>query len=114
SAPNSFFPIFNRSKEDTDFYAPTYLTPGELRKYIKPLKPNPEVYKIDPKGMEFNYTTDKKDDFDSQYVMAHRQFYGKLCQENLINNSKKSSNVKKELQLPITMYEPTTFIKRFC
>ena len=115
TAPNSFFPILNRTKDDIDLFAPTYMISGEVKEFIKPLKPNPSVYKSNLRGLEFNYTTDNKEDFESQYVMLHRLIYGKVCQDNLINSKKKKSEQEqKQLQFPISIYESKTFLKRFC
>ncbi len=115
SAPNSFFPILNRNKDDNDFFAPTYMTDTEIRKrFIKPTKTNPERYKESKLGLEFNYTPNKKDDLEAQYILTHRLLYGKLCQDNLMKSSKNNTNQKKELNLPINVYEGKTFIKRFC
>jgi hypothetical protein len=112
ACPNSFFPILSRNPDDED-YPPTYLTDLEYKKFLKPFNPHNKYFNIRKNGLFFMYDSERKYDFQTNFVINSRLFYTKIFNDRLIKTRQKDIK-HSEINLPISLYEPKTLIKRFC
>lgn len=112
ACPNSIFPILSRHADDED-YPPTYLTDLEYRKFLRPFNPYNKYFNIRNNGLFFLYDSQRKFDFQTNFVLSSRLFYTKIFNDRLIKTRLKDEK-HSEINLPINLYEPKTIIKRFC
>jgi hypothetical protein len=112
ACPNSCFPILSRNPDDED-YPPTYLTDLEYKKFLKPFNPHNKYFNIRKNGLFFLYDSERKFDFQTNFVLNSRLFYTKIFNDRLSKTRQKDEK-HSEINLPISLYEPKTVIKRFC
>jgi hypothetical protein len=129
SLPYSYLPLIKKPLESRDpICAPSYMNEEEVKEYTRPFYIDLNYYGLPEEGgkggMCFKYDLEKRKDDQSNYVFYQRQFYGKIMKDRLVNgnhkekkskgNNAKAEEDEKEYNLPMTLYEPVSFLKRFC
>jgi len=113
SLPNSYLPLMKKPLENKDpICAPLYMNEREAIQFSKPLMLNKNYYGLGKYGMSFKYNLDAKADMQSNFVYHQRLFFDKILKERLTNKTAYGKDA--EYEFPITMYEPNTFLRRFC
>lgn len=119
SLPNSYLPLMkkplnsdNNSKNNDPICAPLYMNEREVLKFSKPLMLHKKFYGAGKFGMSFKYDLDAKADMQSNFIFHQRLFFDKILKERLTNKSAYGKDA--EYEFPITLYEPNTFLRRFC
>ena len=113
SLPNSYLPLIKKPINSSDpISAPLYMNSRETNKFSKPLTINNKYYGTGKYGMSFKYDLEAKADMQSNFVFHQRLFFDKILKERLTNKSSYGKDA--EYEFPITLYEPNTFLRRFC
>jgi hypothetical protein len=114
SLPNSYLPLLKKSPESKDpICAPSYMSEAALIEFHKVQEINENTMYPSQAGLSLKYDIDKRLDLISTFVYFQRDFYEKMLKERLINKTNKKIN-EHDYNFPLTLYEPNTFIKRFC
>jgi hypothetical protein len=118
SLPYSYFPLRKKPISSKDsICAPLYMNEREVEKFCAlPLVHN-NNYKDGEYGMAFEYNfNDFQNDFkkakQTNWIFHQQLFFDKILKERLTNKTSYGKNA--EYELPLTVYEPITFLKRFC
>ena len=116
--PYSYFPLKKKSINSKDcICAPLYMNEREVEKFCAlPLVTN-KHYGRGYYGMKFEYNLDGfqnkyKKDKQTNWIYHQQLFFDKILKERLTNKASYGKNA--EYELPLTVYEPVTFLKRFC
>jgi hypothetical protein len=113
SLPNSYLPLMKKPLNAKDpICAPLYMNEREATQFSKPLMLKKNFYGTGKYGMSFKYDLDAKADMQSNFVFHQRLFFDKILKERLTNKTAYGKDA--EYEFPITMYEPNTFLRRFC
>ena len=114
SAPNSYFPILKKPLESTDLIcAPSYLTEKEEELYVRPFFVDTSRFSITNRGMTIKFDLDDRTDEQSNYILNQGLFYEGLVKHRLVNGGKENTE-DHDYDFPINIFEPVTFLKRFC
>lgn len=113
SLPNSYLPLMKKPLGANDpICAPLYMNEREAHQFSKPLMLSKKYYGTGKYGMSFKYDLDTKADMQSNFVYHQRLFFDKILKERLTNKTAYGKDA--EYEFPITLYEPNTFLRRFC
>jgi len=113
SLPNSYLPLMKKQINSKDpICAPLYMNQREIDKFSKPLMLSNKYYGASKFGMSFGYNLDLKEEMQSNFIYHQRLFFDKILKERLTNKAAYGSDA--DYELPITLYEPNTFLRRFC
>lgn len=111
--PNSYLPFMKKPINSADpICAPLYMNEKEIIKFCKPLMLKKDFYGKSKYGLSVKYNLDKKLDIQSNFIFHQRLFFDKILKERLTN--KISYGKDAEYELPLTVYEPVTLLRRFC
>lgn len=113
SLPNSYLPLMKKPINTSDpICAPLYMNRREAQKFSKPLMIHKKYYGTGKYGMSFTYDLEAKADMQTNFIYHQRLFFDKILKERLTNKTAYGKDA--EYELPITLYEPNTFLRRFC
>ncbi len=111
--PNSYLPLMEKPPHsNSPISAPLYMNEIEMNKFCKPVSITGPHYGREKYGLSFKYDLLKKKDIQSNFVYHQRLFFDKILKERLTNKAAYGKDA--EYELPLTLYEPNTLLRRFC
>ena len=111
--PNSYISLMKKPIDSKDVIcAPLYMNETEIKKFCKPLLISKKYFGQSRFGMSFKYDMETKGDMQSNYVYHQRLFFDKILKERLTNKAAYGKDA--EYELPLTVFEPVSLIRRFC
>jgi len=116
SLPNSYYPLYKKPAEAKDVIcAPSYLTEKEEEFYVRPFFLQNGRFTFTNRGLTIKLNLTDKTDEQSNYVFYQGKFYESIVKDRFVNGNKNSDEEQeREYDFPITIYEPVSFLKRFC
>lgn len=116
SAPNSYFPLLKKSAISKDVIcAPSYLTEREEEYYVKPFFIDFGRFTHNNLGYVLKFISTDRTEEQSNYIYFQGKFYESIVKDRFVNGKKgEDEEQDQEYDFPISLYEPVTFLKRFC